>query len=174
MKKLVSALLAAAAAAALYAAPAAAPAPDAAPAPAPGKVLYVYDEDNEQSAPYVANFRAAFAAEGIAFDEATAAQAAAVDPAAYGTVVIHGMVMAFNRKSPVRDWLKKGPPLAGKKVSLLVTANRWFLDSLFKDLTALLEKEDAVVVDAVSMATKRTDDAAEAAAVRAQVARLKR
>lgn len=162
MKKLVLALLAAAAAAALHA------------APGSGKVLYVYDEENKESAPYAAHFRAAFAAEGIAYDEATAAQAASADAAAYDAVVIHGMVMAFNRKSPVRDWLKKGPPLTGKRVSLLVTANRWFLDSLFKDLTKLLETEDADVVDAVSMATKQTDDAAEAAAVRALVSRLKK
>ena len=57
-------------------------------------------------------------------------------------------------------------------MSLLVTANRWFLDNLYGQLTALFEKDGAVLVDAVSMATKKTDDAQERTAVAAQVARF--
>ena len=40
------------------------------------KILYVYDEVNEQSSPYIANFRAALSGAGIAFDEVTAAELA--------------------------------------------------------------------------------------------------
>lgn len=140
------------------------------------KVLYVYDEVNEQSEPYIANFRSALAAAGVSFDEVTAADLAAgktsVNPASYDRVLIHGMVMAFNGKSPVRDWLKKKPALEGTKVSLFVTANRWFLDKLFAQLTGLVKKDGGELVDAVSMATKDTTDAEEKAAVEAQVARF--
>ena len=140
------------------------------------RVLYVYDEVNEQSEPYIAHFRAALDAAGIAYDEVAAADLVsgktAVNPAGYDRLLVHGMVMAFNSKSPVRDWLKKKPDLSGKKVSLLVTANRWFLDNLYGQLTALFKKDGAVLVDAVSMASKKTDDAQERAAVAAQVARF--
>lgn len=138
-----------------------------------GKALYVYDEVNEQSSPYIEHFRDAFAAEGIAYDEAAAAELVSKDLSQYDAVVVHGMVMAFASKSPVRDWLKTGPDLGGKKVSLLVTANRWFLNKLFGQLEELLKRNNAQVVDAVSMATKHTDNAGEKAAVRRQVARLK-
>jgi len=149
-----------------------------------GKALYVYDEVNEQSEPYIANFRAALSAAGVAFDEVTAAELASgtsgVDLASYDRIIVHGMVMAFNSKSPVRDWLKKKPDLSGKKVSLfvtanrwfLVTANRWFLKNLYGQLTDLVEKDGGNLVDAVSMATKSTTDADERAAVDAQVARF--
>ena len=141
--------------------------------PPGGKTLFAYDETNEQSAPYVERFREAFAAAGIPFDEATAADLKTKDLAAYDRIVLHGMVMAFNTKSPLRDWLKTAPNLSGKKVYLFVTANRWFLDKLFADLTKLLKKDEADLVDAVSMATKDTSDEEEAAAVRAFVERLK-
>lgn len=141
-----------------------------------GKVLYVYDEVNEQSAPYIGHYREALAAGGIAFDETTAtelkASPSAVNIQAYDTIVVHAMVMAFNSKSPVRDWLKTSPDLSGKKVSLFVTANRWFLDNLYGQLTGLLAKDASIAVDAVSMATKTTTDSDERAAVEAQIARL--
>ena len=137
------------------------------------KALYVYDEVDEHSTPYLGHFRDAFAAEGIAHDEVIAAEAASKDLSQYDAVVVHGMVMAFAMKSPVRDWLKTGPNLAGKKVALLVTANRWFLGTLFGQLSKLAAKTGAATVDAVSMATQKTDAAEETAAVRRQVARLK-
>ncbi len=141
--------------------------------PATGRVLYVYDETNEQSQPYIAHFRAALQASGRPFNEAAAGELAGKDLSPYDFIVIHGMVMAFNAKSPVRDWLKKHPDLTGKKVSLFVTANRWFLDNLFDDLQTLLEKDKANVIDAVSMATKTTTDADEAEAVAKLIGRLK-
>lgn len=138
-----------------------------------GKVLYVYDEVNDQSKPYIAWFKAAFAAEGIAYDEATASQMKAIDPSKYRALVVHGMVMAFNSKSPVRNWLKAEGRLAGERVSLFVTANRWFLDKLYGQLTDLLKKDRVQSIDGFSAATKSMDAAAKEAAVRAFVARLK-
>jgi len=138
-----------------------------------GKVLLVYDEVNVNSDPYVAQFRETLAAEGLAFEEAVAGSMAGKDLAAYDTVLIYGMVQAFNMKSPIRDWLKTKPGLENKRVSLFVTANRWFLKNLFVQLTKLLDKQKAELVDAVSMATKDMDAGAKEAAVRAQVLRLK-
>jgi len=71
------------------------------------------------------------------------------DLSAYDTVLIYGMVQAFNMKSPIRDWLKANPGLENKRVFLFVTANRWFLKNLFVQLTKLLDKQKADVVDAV-------------------------
>lgn len=138
-----------------------------------GKILYLYDEVNEQSTPYIGYFREALAAEGIAYEESAVAEVSADKLKTYGYILAHGMVMAFNMKSPLRDWLKTSPDLRGKKVSLFVTANRWFLDDLFGQLRKLLERDQAELVDAVSMATKELDAAAEREAVRAHVARLK-
>lgn len=143
---------------------------------ASGSVLYVYDEVNEQSVPYIEHFHGALSAYGISYDEVAAADLlsgkAAVDPSDYDYLIVHGMVMAFNSKSPVRDWLKKKPDLTGIKVSLFVTANRWFLANLYGQLTELFEKDGAELVDAVSMATKETADSDERAAVSAHVARF--
>jgi len=140
---------------------------------ADGKVLLVYDEVNVNSDPYVGYFKEALTAEGLAFEETVVGSVAGKDLAAYDTVLIYGMVQAFNMKSPIRDWLKTKPALENKKVSLFVTANRWFLKNLFVQLTKLLDKQKAEVVDAVSMATKDLDASAKEAAVKAQVRRLK-
>jgi hypothetical protein len=139
---------------------------------ATGKILYVYDEVNKQSTPYIGYFRAALAQDGIAFDEATASQAAKMDLSGYRAVLIHGMVMAFNSRSLVRDWLKAEGRLGGTRVALLVTANRWFLDKLKLQLTELLRKDGALPVDVVSAATKTMDEAAKEAVVRSLVAEL--
>jgi hypothetical protein len=88
-------------------------------------------------------------------------------------IFIHGMVMAFNMKSMIRDWLKQGPDLEGKKITLLVTANRWTLDALTRDLTKLLKKDKATVVEAVSMATKSMDSSAKEKAIGEMVGHLK-
>jgi len=138
-----------------------------------GKLLYVYDEVNKQSTPYIGYFKDALAAQGIGFDEATASQASSIDLSGYSAVLVHGMVMAFNMKSPVRDWLKAEKRLEGKKVFLFVTANRWFLEKLTAQLGELLKKDGAIQVDAVSSATKAMDAAAKDAAVRGLVAKLK-
>ena len=138
-----------------------------------GKVLYVYDEVNDQSRPYIGYFKAALAADGIAYDEATALQVPSMDISKYRAVLVHGMVMAFNSKSPVRDWLKAEKRLAGMRVAVFVTANRWFLDKLRGQLDGLLKKGKAASVDAVSTATKSMDASSKEAAVRSFVDRLK-
>lgn len=137
------------------------------------KVLYVYDEVNDQSKPYIGYFEKALADEGIAFDDATAAQARSMDLSKYRAILVHGMVMAFASKSPVRDWLKAETRLEGKRVALFVTANRWYLDKLYKQLVDLAKKDKAGPVDSVSSATKPMDAKAKEAAVRSFVARLK-
>ena len=137
------------------------------------KLLYVYDESNKQSAEYVTYFREALAQRGIPYDETTAAGLQRLDLAHYDTILMHGMVMAFNSKSPLRDWLKTGPSLAGKQVHLFVTANRWFVDKLLGQLEELLRKDQATLADAVSMATKDLKAADKQAAVQTFVRELR-
>lgn len=138
-----------------------------------GKILFVYDEVNDNSRPYIALFEKAFAAEGIAYDAVPAVEAQAKDLAQYRAIAVHGMVMAFASKSPVREWLSSEARLGGVKVALFVTANRWFLDKLAGQLEGRLEEDGAVTIDAVSAATKKMDAAAKEAAVRAFVARFR-
>jgi uncharacterized membrane-anchored protein len=137
------------------------------------KTLYLYDEVNEGSTPYIAVFKAAFAEKGIAYDEATAADLRTLDLKAYDQLMIHGMYMAFNMSSPIRDWLKDDPDLTGKKISLFVTSNKSNAEKLMDQLTKLLKKNKAEVIDAVSMATADIDAAGKAAAVKERVERLK-
>jgi hypothetical protein len=137
------------------------------------KLLFVYDEVNKQSSPYIGYFRDAFAAKGIIYDEAAAAELKAKDLSSYKLIVVYGMVMAFNTKSPIRDWLRTAPDLGGKKVSLFVTANRWYLKQLSEQLLELLKDDKAEVVDAVSMATKNLDNREKSSAVDKQVEGLK-
>lgn len=139
--------------------------------PALKEVLHVYDEVNDNSKPYLGYFGEAYANQGIDHYQVTVAELEAVDLERYDTIVIHAMVMAFNMKSPVRDWLKTKPPLAGKKTYLFVTANRWYLDRLYGQLTSLLEGNTEL--DAVSMATKDLDETSKRAVVQALAARIK-
>ena len=134
-------------------------------------ILHVYDEVNDNSTPYLGYFKDAYSSQGIAYDQVTIAELKTADLERYDTIVIHAMVMAFNMKSPVRDWLKTRPPLAGKKTYLFVTANRWFLEKLYGQLTELLDGNTEL--DAVSMATKDLDETAKKAAVQAQVNKLR-
>ncbi|OHD80174.1 MAG: hypothetical protein A3J97_06155 [Spirochaetes bacterium RIFOXYC1_FULL_54_7] len=139
--------------------------------PALKEVLHVYDEVNDNSKPYLGYFGEVYANQGIDHYQVTVAELEAVDLERYDTIVIHAMVMAFNMKSPVRDWLKTKPPLAGKKTYLFVTANRWYLDRLYGQLTSLLEGNTEL--DAVSMATKDLDETSKRAVVQALAARIK-
>jgi hypothetical protein len=141
--------------------------------PGAQKVLYVYDEVNKNSELYIGYFRKAFNEAGVVFDETAVADIKGKNLADYRAIVMHGMVMAFNSKSELRDWLKTSPDLKDRKVSLFVTANRWFLDNLNRDLTGLLKKDGADVIDAVSQATKNLNEEGKMALVRAQVNKLK-
>lgn len=136
-------------------------------------VLFVYEEINDKSTPYIETFRDELKKAGFTVEETAAVDANAKNLASYDYILIHGMVMAFASTSPVRDWLKTKPELAGKKVSLFVTANRWFLKKFNKQITSLVDKQKPVLIDAVSTATKKLDDAAKKELVRAQVSHLK-
>ena len=63
-----------------------------------GRVLHVYDAVNDRSRPYIAIFERALAGEGIAFDEAAAAEVGSMDLSRYRAVLIHGMVIAFTTR----------------------------------------------------------------------------
>ena len=139
--------------------------------PAPPTVLHIYDEVNENSTPYLEYFSEAYASQGIEYRQVSIADLNKADLEGYDTIVIHAMVMAFAMKSPVRDWLKTQPALTGKRTYLMVSANRWFLDKLYGQLTGLLEGKTEL--DAVSMATKDMDEAAKIAAVRTLAAGIK-
>lgn len=138
-----------------------------------GKVLLVYDGMKGKPSPFVERFRAAFREAGIAFEEASAEDLGSGDLSGYECVVIHGMVMAFNGMSPVRDWLKGSPNLQGTNVRIFVTASRWFNDDLARELSDLVAKDGGEVVDAVSAATRRLSDAEKGELVRSQVDALK-
>lgn len=138
-----------------------------------GKVLFVYDEVKSPPEAFPGYFRDSLASEGVPFDEAVAADMNTKDLSSYDRIVVYGMVQAFNMKSPLRDWLKTKPDLGGKKVSLFVTANRWYLKNLYGQLTTLLKKGNAEVIDAVSMATRDMDTPTKVLAVKDHVARLK-
>ena len=142
-----------------------------APAPA-GKLLFVYDEENKYSAPYIQHFRAELKAAGLAFDESSAEGLKGKDLSSYDRILAYAIVQAFAMKEPLRDWLGSNPDLGGKKVSLFVTANRWSLAKLFGQLQGWLKQDGAQVIDAVSMATKDVSDTAKGEAVSRFVAGL--
>jgi hypothetical protein len=137
------------------------------------RILYAYDQESERTKEIIGTFREALAAQGIAFDEADAASLRTKDLAGYGLILVHGIVQIFNFKSPLRDWLGKGPDLSGRKVSLFVTAGSYFAENLAGELSALLRKNGAAVVDVVTMATKDMAPKAKRAAVDAAAAKLK-
>ncbi len=137
------------------------------------KILFVHDGEQNGPTAFEERFRSVFRDTGIAFDEVAAGNADSVDISQYRAIVIHSMVMAFNAKSPVRDWLKRSPDLAGSKTFLFVTASRWFNDELSGELTALLKKDGSEVVDAVSQATKKLSLAEKDDLVARQVEKLK-
>lgn len=148
-------------------------APEATAAPAVKRVLYVYEEENDSTAPYRTLFGEELKAAGFEANEAAAADLSSIKLADYDILVIHGMVIAFGNQSPVRDWLKTEPDLAGKPVSLFVTASRWRLEKVYKNALTLLEARKPLILDAVSSATKKLDDEGKRALVREHVQKLK-
>jgi flavodoxin len=122
------------------------------------KVLFVYDTNNKATKIYIEAIRSRLSGDGFTVDEASSSSLKKKDPSSYDKIVIYGMVMAFNAKSMVRNWLKAQKDLAGKKVYIFVTANRWSEEKLHKDLVKLSAKKKAIVVDAVSMATNKVSD----------------
>ena len=122
------------------------------------KVLLIFEESNENTDPWLARLRAAFASNNIQFDEKSAAQMSGTEMSSYDLIYIYGTVMAFTGKEPIRDWLKTGPAVDGRKIFLFITANRWFVDKYTGQLTDLLEDGNADIVDTVSAATKELTD----------------
>lgn len=122
------------------------------------RLLFVYDTLDKGSLPCVQAIRDELAGAGFAVDEASAGALRRTDAKPYDRLVIYGMVMAFNWKSTVRDWLKTQNNLENRKIFIFVTANRWFKDNLHRDLVKLASQKKATVVDAVSMATNKVSD----------------
>lgn len=138
------------------------------------KVLFVFEEENEKLGPWIASFRDALRAANVTFDECPAKDAPSVDLAKYDAILVYGAVMAFTASEPVRDWLSKETRLGGKRVVLVVTANRWFLKKYHGQLTDLLGKQRAVTVDAVTSATKTLSSADRNALVKTAVSTVAR
>ena len=91
------------------------------------KILFAYEESNEKLDRWLARFNSAFTAANSNVDKKAALELSSTDLSKYDLIVIYGSVMAFASKEPLRDWLTKENRLAGTKVALFVTANRWFL-----------------------------------------------
>lgn len=121
-------------------------------------VLFIYEESNENIDPWLERLRSDLDSRSIAFEEISASELAGADLSPYGAIFLYGAVMAFTFKEPVRDWLDSGPDIADRKVSLFVTANRWFLDKYTGQLQTRLEKNGAETVDVISSATKDLTD----------------
>jgi hypothetical protein len=147
---------------------------DAATHPGKPRVLLAYELADKNLDPWRALFRTELDSAGYALEEVEAAKLSAATLSNYDLIVIHGAVMAFTFKEPIRDWLNTSPKLAGRQVALFVTANRWFLEKYDGQLTGLLKKADASIVDAVSTATKSLSDGEKRQFVRAFVGKLPR
>lgn len=125
-------------------------------------ILFVYEEANEKIDQWVAQFKKVFNEQNRSVEYITGADASKKNIESFSTVVIYGAVQAFTFKGPIRDWLKSDVNLAGKKVHLIVTANRWFTSDYFKQLKNELTKKKAETVNAVSTATAKMSDADKA------------
>ncbi|MBN1128287.1 MAG: hypothetical protein JXA71_04840 [Chitinispirillaceae bacterium] len=138
------------------------------------RILFVYDTIDKSNSFYVATLRELLVAEGYQVKEARAGELLQSGAGPYDRVVIYGMVMAFNWKSMVRDWMKAQTDLSNRKAHVFVTANRWFRENLLRDLVKLTKEKRATVVDAVSMATNKVSDADKKEKMRSFVAGLKK
>ncbi|MBB6480522.1 hypothetical protein [Spirochaeta isovalerica] len=132
-------------------------------AAAEAPVLFIYEESNENIDPWLEMLRSGLASRSIAYEEKSAAELEGLDLSPYSSLFLYGAVMAFTFKEPIRDWLDTEPDLSEKKVSLLVTANRWFLDKYRGQLQQRLDKHGAETIDTISSATKNLSDDEKAA-----------
>jgi hypothetical protein len=135
------------------------------------RALFVYDGDIDELKPCIGYFHDAMKEAGLQADEIAAPKMKGKDLGQYDLILIYGAVMAFGSQSPVRDWLKTKPDLERRKVALFVTANRWFLDSVYRQLLSLLGKDKADVVDAASAATQKLSEGDKRALVAEHVAK---
>jgi hypothetical protein len=130
------------------------------------RILFLYDEDNEKIEPYKTMIENELNMNGLQYDVSNVQNIQNKDITAYDTIIIYSIVMAFNTNSPIRNWLNTKPDLANKKVGLLVTANRWFLNNLLNGQMNLLKKQQATIIDAVSSATKDLTEPQKAALIK--------
>jgi hypothetical protein len=131
-----------------------------------GTALLVYEEQNKNIDPWRILLADELKARGYEVEAVSASQVGIRKYEPYSIVVVYGSVMAFATKEPIRDWLKRGVDLEGKKVALFVTANRWFLAKYLGQLKGLLGSSNARIVDAVSTATKNMKDEGRAARIK--------
>jgi hypothetical protein len=121
-------------------------------------ILFVYEQADEKINQWVELFKKEFAKQNRSVEYVVSADANKKNISSFSSVVIYGAVLAFTFKEPVRDWLKTDVNLTGKKVHLIVTANRWFVEDYFKQLKNELTKKKAEPVNAVSTATAKLSD----------------
>lgn len=119
------------------------------------RLLFIYEAKDKMIDPWLSLFKEEAQARGLAADFAVPSELAGKDLSQYDAIAVYGVVQAFASAEPIRDWLKTGVDLSGKKVHLFVTANQWSLKKYFDQLKGLLAKKKANVVDAVSSATKK-------------------
>jgi len=120
-------------------------------------VLFVFEEENPETTPYIELFREELRTSGVEFDELSAAEAAKSGkgvPADCELVVVYAAVMRFGSPTPASDWLKAQKDFRGKTVRIRVTANRWFLETVRKRLEKTVKSARPEAVDALSQATK--------------------
>lgn len=122
------------------------------------RVLFVYDILDDETSFFINTFRDEFRTLPCSIDELSIEQSKVSDMSKYDLLVLYSRVMAFNMKSPVRNWVKAIKSFDKKKVALMVTAYRWFNETHFREMTKLLNARNANIVDAVSMATKDLSD----------------
>ncbi|MBI9098054.1 MAG: hypothetical protein JEY91_06230 [Spirochaetaceae bacterium] len=122
------------------------------------KALFLYDMFDDESELYINMIRQSFDLINLPYDEVALEVGDVPDFSLYDRVFIYGKVMAFNLKSPIRDWLKTRPSLKGPDIYLLLTANRWFIDKYTRQISELTKENGGIVVDAVSSATKDLSD----------------
>lgn len=124
------------------------------------KALFIYEESNSSIDPWIIRFGKEFKEKGIKIKMVPASEIGKdnIDISQYKIIVIHGAVLAFTMKEPVRDWLKTKPDLTGKNIHLLITAGGIFLEKYSDQLNVLLLKNNANVVDVVSGATGKLSD----------------
>ncbi len=118
------------------------------------QVLFAYELNDKNIDPWRKYFRSEFNNSKYILEEVEALRLKTVNIQNYDLIIIYGAVMAFTSKEPIRDWLNTKPKLSGKRVGLFVTANRWFLKKYNDQLTNLLRRSGANIIDAVSTATK--------------------
>jgi len=135
-------------------------------------LLFVYEESNDNTDPWLEMLRHNLKSRSIDFEEKSASDLEGVDLSSFDRVFFYGAVMGFTLKEPLRSWLDSSPDLTGKKVSLLVTASRWFLEKYTAQLEERLEESGAGKIDAISSVTQNLSDEEKESIAAAAVAAI--